>query len=139
MSLLKEHVLDQALGHHVLLYDLAVLVRGLTDDYTLRLGLEQDTALGDGGGRAVLYLSNTYGGEADLEDADTVEADLLTQFEEVLHSAAQFVERCLDVALLDGALLLDEVSNLLGGDELLVIDRCGEELAVSQRLAVVVL
>ncbi len=28
---------------------------------------------------------------------------------------------------------LDEVSNLLGGDELLVIDRCGEELAVSQR------
>ena len=51
----------------------------------------------------------------------------------------QFVEGCLDVALLDGALLLDEISDLLGGDELLVIHGCSEVLAESDTFTVLVL
>ena len=44
VGLLEHHVLHQRLGDHVLLHDLALLVRGLSDDHPLTLRLEQHTA-----------------------------------------------------------------------------------------------
>jgi hypothetical protein len=40
-------------------------------------------------------------GEADFEDADALELHLLTEFEEVLHRASEFIEHGLDVRFLD--------------------------------------
>jgi archaeosine-15-forming tRNA-guanine transglycosylase len=57
----------------------------------------------------------------------------------VLHGAAQFVEHGLDVTLLDARLRLDEVGQFLGLDEVLVVDRRGEPLAIGRLLIVLVL
>ena len=64
---------------------------------------------------------------------------LLSQFQEVLHGLSQFVQCGLDVASLQGCLALDEARDVLGLDEMLVIDGAGVILAVSGALGVVVL
>ena len=129
VGLLKDNILDEGLGDDELLHDLALLVRGLTNDDTLALGLEEDTTGGDVLCAAVLLVVCPDGTEAHLEDADAVEAYLLTQFEEVLHGTAELVEDGLDVGLFDRCLCLDEIGELLGLDEVLIVDRRGEPLA----------
>ena len=57
----------------------------------------------------------------------------------VIVAAVQFVEHRLDVALLHRRLLLDVVGQFLGLHETLVIDGCGEPLAIGRALLVVVL
>ena len=139
VGLLEDDILDEGLGDDVLLHDLALLVHRLADDDTLRLGLEQHAALGDHLGTTALLRRRADGAEAHLEDADAVEADLLTEFEEVLHRTAELVEHGLDVTLLHTGLGLDEVGQLLGLDEVLVVDCRGEPLAVGGRFVVLVL
>ena len=80
MGLLEHHVLDQVLGHDILLLYLAVLLL-LTHDDSLGLGLEQHAAGGDGLRVAVLGLCHADAGESHLEDTQTLDAHLLTQFE----------------------------------------------------------
>ena len=139
VGLLEDHVLDERLRDDILLHDLALRVRVLSDDDTLALGLEQHAARGDGGCTAVVLLHSADGAEAHLEDADAVELHLLAQLEEVLHRAAELVEDGLDVALLDAGLCLDELGQFLGLDEMLVVDRRGEPLAVGCGIVVLVL
>jgi len=139
VGFLERHVLDEGLGDHELLHDLALLVDGLTDHDALALGGEDHAADGDVLGAAVVPRGGSDAREAHLEDADAVEAHLLSEFEEVLHGAAQLVEHGLDVALLDRSLGLDEVGQLLGLDEVLIVDRRGKPLAVGRRLVVLVL
>ena len=138
VGLLEDHILDEGLGHDVLLLHLAVLVL-LADDDTLSLGLEEHTARGDAGGAAVLLLGNTDAGEADLEDADAGEVDLLAELEVVLHGLAQLGEHGEDVASLHAGLRLDVVGQVLGLDELAVVHGLGVVLAVGDRLGVLVL
>ena len=123
----------------VLLLDGSVLLLLLAYDDALGLGLEQHAAGGDGLGRAVLDLGDADAREAHLEDADAVELHLLAHLEEVLQCTAQLVEHGLDVRLLDRCLRLDELGQLLGLDEAVVIDRCCEILAVGGILVVLVL
>ena len=139
VGLLEDDILDEGLRHDELLDDLALLVRGLADDDTLALGLEENTTGGDGLGTAVLLRRGADGAEAHLEDADAVETDLLTELEEVLHGTAKLVEDGLDVGLLHTGLSLDELSEFLGLDEVLVVDGRGEVLAIGGRLVVLVL
>ncbi len=138
VGLLEDHILDEGLGHNVLLLHLAVLVL-LTDDDTLSLGLEEHAARGDGGGTAVLLLGDTDAGETDLEDADAGEVDLLAELEVVLHGLAQLSEHGDDVASLHTGLRLDVVGQVLGLDELAVVHGLGVVLAVGSRLGVLVL
>ena len=138
VGLLEDHILDEGLGHDVLLLHLTVLVL-LADDDTLSLGLEEHTARGDGGGTAVLLLGDTDAGETDLEDADAGEVDLLAELEVVLHGLAQLSEHGDDVASLHTGLRLDVVGQVLGLDELAVVHGLGVVLAVGDRLGVLVL
>ena len=137
MELLEGHILDQGLGVDILLHHLAVLLAGAGDD-ALGLGLEQHAARGDGRCRAVLRLRHTDAGEAYLEDADACQTDLLTHAQEVLHGGTQLVEGSLDVTALQRGLCLDEVGNLVGLDELLVIHGLGVILAVRLRIVRIV-
>ena len=111
----------------------------MTYDHTLTLGLEQHATRGDGLRTAVVLLGRTDAGESHLEDADAVEAHLLTQLEEVLHCTAQLVEHGLDVTLLHTRLRLDKVCQLLGLDEMLIVHRRRKPLAVSTAVVVLVL
>ena len=97
------------------------------------LGLEVDAALlHQCGGAACLGVAagTRY---AYLEDADAFEADLLPQLEVVLEGGTQLVEDGLDVRALHGALSLDEVGQLTGGDETVVVDRAQVVLAEGLR------
>ena len=97
------------------------------------LGLEVDAALlHQCGGAACLGVAagTRY---AYLEDADAFEADLLAQLEVVLEGGTQLVEDGLDVRALHGALSLDEVGQLTGGDETVVVDRAQVVLAEGLR------
>ena len=139
VGLFEDHVLDERLDDDVLLDDLTLLVLGLADDHTLALGLEEYPAGGDVLRTAVLLLHRADGAEAYLEDADAVELHLLAQLEEVLHRTAELVEDGLDVGLLHRSLGLDEFGKLLGLDEVLVVDSCGEPLTIGGRVVVGVL
>ena len=139
VGLLEDHVLHQRLGHDVLLDDLVLLVLGLSDDHSLRLGLEEHPSRGDGLSAAVIFLVGSDAGESHLEDADAVEFHLLTEFEEVFHGASQFVEHGLDVTLLHARLRLDEVCQLLGLDEVMIVDCRCEPLAECRAVIVRVL
>jgi len=139
MRLLEHHVLDQFLGVDVLLHDLTLRVLRLAYDDTLYFWLEQHTTGGDGGGGDILGLGHADAGESYLEDAQTSQADLLSHLQEVLHGLAQFVEGSLDVAALQRCLALDESGDVVGLDEVLVIDGRCIILAVSGALGVVVL
>ena len=130
-------VLQQRFGIDVLLDDLTVLLAGAYHD-ALGLRLEQDAARGDGRCRTVVGLGDTDAGEAYLEDADAYQTNLLTHLQEVLHGGTQFVEGGLDVTALQRGLCLDEVGNLVGLDELLVIDGLGVILVVSLRIVRIV-
>ena len=57
----------------------------------------------------------------------------------MLHGCTEFIEDGLDVGFLDGGLGLDKLGQLLGLDEVLVVDRRGEPLAVGRGLVVGVL
>jgi hypothetical protein len=57
----------------------------------------------------------------------------------VLHGTTEFVEDGLDIGLLHAGLRLDELSQLLGLNETVVIDGLREILPVSQTVAVLVL
>ena len=139
VRLLEHHVLDQSLGVDVLLHDLALLVLALSHDDALGLGGEDHAAGGDGGGTDVLGLGHAHAGEAHLEDAQSGQAHLLSQFQEVLHGLSQFVQCGLDVAALQRCLALDEACDVVGLDEVLVIDGRCIVLAVGCALGVVVL
>ena len=139
VGLLEDHVLDEGLDDDELLNDLSFFVRGLADDDTLALGLEEHATGGDVLRTAVLLLDNTDAGESHLEDADAIETYFLTEFEEVLHGTAELVEDGLDVGLLHRSLGLDELGQFLGGDEMLVVDSRGEPLTVGGRVVVGVL
>ena len=112
VSFLEHHVLDQFLGGDVLLHDLALLVLALAHDDALGLGGEDDAAGGDGGCGDVLGLGHAHAGESYLEDAQSGQAYLLSQFQEVLHGLSQFVQCGLDVASLQGCLALDEACDV---------------------------
>ena len=139
VGFLEYDILDERLDDDVLLNDLVVLVFGLTDDHTLTLRLEEYPAGGDVLSTAVILVVDTDAGESYLEDADAVETHLLTQLEEVLHGTAELVEDGLDVGFLDRCLGLDEISELLGLDEVLVVDRRCEPLAEGSAVVVGVL
>ena len=126
-------------GIDVLLLDATIGLLALTDNDTGGLWLEEDAAGGDGLGTTVLEFGDTDGAEADLEDADAIKLDLLAEFEEVLEGFAQFLQHGLDVALLDGGLTLDEVGQLLGADEVVVVNSHGIILAEGGTLFVLVL
>ena len=128
VSLLEDDVLQQRDGIDVPLLDAAVLLLLLSDHDALRLGLEEHAARGDGGCRAVLHLVDADARESDLEDADAVEFHLLPHLEEVLQCASHLVEHGLDVRLLHRGLGLDELRQLLGLDEAVVVHRRGEVL-----------
>ncbi len=90
MHLLEAYILDEGLGHHILLDGLAgLLTAGLAYHHTLGLRTEQDAAGGDGGSGAVAEAVHSDAGEAHLEDAHASQAYLLAQFEEVLDGLAQ--------------------------------------------------
>ena len=139
MGLLEDNVLEHGDGIDVLLLDATIGLLALTDNDTGRLGLEEDAAGGDGLGTTVLQFGDTDGAEADLEDADAIELDLLAEFEEVLEGFAQFLQHGLDVALLDGGLTLDEVGKFLSANEVVVVNGHGIILAESGTLFVLVL
>ena len=139
MGFLEDDVLQQGDGIDILLLHRAVLFLLLTDHDTGRLWLEEHTTGGDGGGRAVLELRHADRAEADLEDTYTVELDLLSQFEEVLERLTEFLEHGLDVGLLHGGLTLDEVSEFLGTDEMIVIHGLGKVLPIGFAVTVLVL
>ena len=139
VGLFEDDVLQHGDGIDVLLLDRAVIHLLLTDHDTSGLGLEEDTTGGDGLRATVLELGDADRAEAYLEDADAIELDLLTHLEEVLEGFAQFLEHGLDVALLDGGLSLDELSEFLGTDKVVVVDSRGEVLALSLAVAVLVL
>ena len=129
MRLLEDDILDERLRHDILLLDDTIL-DGLAHDDTLRLGLEEHTAGGDGGSATVFELGDTDAGETYLEDADALEVDLLPHLEVVLHGLTQFGEHGDDVTLLDTGLRLDELRKLVGSYEALVIDSLGVVLAI---------
>ena len=104
-------------------------VSRLTYHDTLRLWREQHAAAGDGAGVDLLGLGDADAGESHLEDADAVDLHLLSQLEEMLHGLAQLLEYGLDVRLLDRALRLDEFAQVVGADEIVVVDCLGEVLA----------
>ena len=139
VGLFEDDILDESLRDDILLHDLALRVRVLSDDDTFGFRLEQHAAGGDVLCTAVVLLCRSDGAEAHLEDADTVEPDLLAQFEVVLHGTAQLVEHGLDGGLFDRGLLLDVVRQVLSLDEVLVIDGRGEPLSVGSALIVLVL
>ena len=139
VGLLEHHVLQQADSIDILLLHAAVRLLLLTDNHTFRLGHEQDAARRDGGRRAVLHLADADAGETDLKDTDTVQADFLAQFEEMLQRTAQLVEHGLDVRLLHRRLRLDKLSQLFGLDEAVVVHRRGIVLSVRRAVAVLVL
>ena len=135
----EDDVLDEGLIDDELLNDLSLLVDSLTDNHSLALGLEQNTTGGDGLGTTIILGGCTDATETDLEDADAVEANLLTQLEEVLQGTTELIKDGLDIGLLHCGLSLDELSQLLGLDEALIVDRCGEPLAIGCGLVVLVL
>ena len=139
MGLLEDNVLEHGNGIDVLLLDATIGLLALTDNDTGGLWLEEDAAGGDGLGTTVLEFGDTDGAEADLEDADAIKLDLLAEFEEVLEGFAQFLQHGFDVALLDGGLTLDEVGQLLGADEVVVVNGHGIILAEGSTLFVLVL
>ena len=138
VGLLEDDVLQQRLGVDVLLLHLTTGVHGLAYYDALCLRLEQYASASDGVGRAVLFLCDADAREADLEDADACQADLLTHLHEVLHGGAQLVQGSLDVTTLQRGLRLDEVGNLVGLDELLVVDGLGIVLVVRLRIVRIV-
>ena len=107
MGLFEDDILEDVLDDDVLLLHLAVLLL-LAHDDAFALGLEQDAAAGNGLGVTVVDVGDTDAGEADLEDAQALDADLLAQFEVVLHGLAQLVEHGTDITLLHRGLLLDK-------------------------------
>ena len=129
MGLLEDNVLEHGDGIDVLLLDATIGLLALTDNDTGGLWLEEDATGGDGLSTTVLQFGDTDGAETDLEDADAIELDLLAEFEEVLEGFAQFLQHGLDIALLDGGLTLDEVGQLLGADEVVVVNGHGIILA----------
>ena len=139
MSLFEDHILDELLRHHVLLLHRTVTTLLLTYHHSYCLRLEQNAARGDGVGAAVLGLVDTDAGESHLEDADTLQVDLLTELEVMFHSLTQLLKNGDDVGALHTGLLLDVVSQTFGRDELLIIDCLGKELAVGAVVLVVVL
>ncbi len=139
MCLLEDNVLEQRLGADVLLFDDALAVHRLTYHDALRLGCEEDATAGDGRGVDLLGLGDADAGESHLEDADAVDLHFLSELEEVLHGLAQFLEHGLDVRLLDRALCLDELAQLLGADEVDVVDGLGVVLAERLRILDLVL
>ena len=97
MGLFEDDVLQEGDGVDVLLLHGAIGLLLLTYHDAGCLRLEEDATGGDVGSTAVLEFDDTNRGESHLEDADTVEADLLTHLKEVLHGTAEFVEDGLDV------------------------------------------
>ena len=137
MGLLEHHILQERDGIHILLLHLAILL--LLSHYdTLGLWREDDTTGRDGAGTAVLDLVDADAGESDFEDTDAIEPYLLSHLEEVLDGLAQFLEHSLDITLLDGCLALDELGELLGADEVTVVDGLGKVLVVGLVETVVV-
>ena len=139
MRLLEDDILQHGDGVDVLLLDRAVVSLLLTHHDTCGLRLEEDAAGGDGLSTAVLKFHDADRREAHLEDTDAVELDLLAEFEEMLESLAELLEDGLDVGLLDRGLALDELSEFLGPDEVVVVDSRCKVLAVGRTLAVLVL
>ncbi len=138
MRLLEDHVLDELLGDGELLLDRAVGASLIARHHPYGLRGEDDPSGGDVLCPAVVGVFDSDTREADLEDADALQFYLLSQFEEVFHGCAQFVEYCDDVGALDTCLCLDELRQLLGLDECLVVDGGSEALAEGGRTVVVV-
>ena len=137
MRLLEDHILQQRNSIHILQLHCAITLLLLANHHSHCLRLEQHTSCGDGRCRTVLLLSHTDTAEAHLHDTDTVELDLLSQFEEVLHRLTEFLKHGLDVTLLHRCLTLDEVRQFLGADEVVVIHRSGVVLSVALRIVLV--
>ena len=139
VGFLEDNILEERDGVDVLTLHGTVLSLLLTYDKALGLWLEEDTSSGDGGCIAVFQFIDADAAEPYLEDTDAIETDLLTQFEEVLQGTTQLIEDSLDVALLHRGLGLDELGQLLGLNELVVVDRLTEVLLVGGAETVVVL
>ena len=99
MGLFEDNVFEHGDGVDVLLLDRTVIHLLLANNHASGLGLEKDATGGDGLGTAVLEFDDADRREANLEDSDAIELDLLAEFEEVFEGFAELLEDGLDIGL----------------------------------------